>query len=530
MVSYAWFFEPVSMHFLCFHSCRPVFVCLSNAGFPAFFAWIRALPDCFGFNRLEHFLQLHAVPLKNVSCQLVNTIPGRILTTRTFALNEYVTFAKRLVGLDNTTSYLIDNSCFFSYHNPYVGHVKWQQEGYNGGIFAIDKVLQPTVNQLAFFPTKTIFQIMSNHSDLSIFYALLVHLNIDTYLRVDSATAQLYSTVFAPVNQAFIGFNMSYLFNPFNRNEVRRWVLGHFVAGQTYLYQCPIFRTNQVLGSTTLFMEGGNFLTFTGTNQALQIRYGRNNATGNSQAQTIPPWVDIEATDGLIHKINCFLAAPQTPAPSPAASIIPSTSATVTASLTLSATHTVSGTFSPSLSPTTTVSASTTPSYSSTVSSTLSATFTASRTASSTVSSTMSSSVSPTLSPSISASATATPSPSITQSPEREDDDDGDDNDDSTRRRVLFDSEKALSERFKDAIRAKNAEAAAMVREVKHSRSLEAQALEAQEYAARASAAEKTWRKWDSFASLTERVGIEHLEEEVAQARVLANNFPGADN
>ena len=53
-------------------------------------------------------------------------------------------------------------------------------------------------------------------------------------------------------------------------------------------------------------LESGSFVTISGVGSVLTLGYGPNSGSP-FEAQTVPPWTNIETTSGIVHKINNLL-------------------------------------------------------------------------------------------------------------------------------------------------------------------------------------------------------------------------------
>jgi len=122
------------------------------------------------------------------------------------------------------------------------------------------------------------------------------------------------TTFFAPVDDAFRRLHprtVEWLYNA-TRNEnvtlLRQIILSHVFRGESYLYQCAFTDLIKNFASITEYMQSDLPVTFTGTDNILTL-------TGPpgtpSAAHTMPPWVDIDLLDGILHKVDGLLIPPE---------------------------------------------------------------------------------------------------------------------------------------------------------------------------------------------------------------------------
>jgi hypothetical protein len=111
---------------------------------------LRALPSCFGFNRLERFLHLHSSPVGDLTCSRGSSEPNAALVVRSYAPGESLGLWRNSSRADceeaECTSYksgehcgtasrlLIAHSCHTSRIDETGARVEKQLITLNGGI------------------------------------------------------------------------------------------------------------------------------------------------------------------------------------------------------------------------------------------------------------------------------------------------------------------------------------------------------------------------------------------------------------
>ena len=155
----------------------------------------------------------------------------------------------------------------------------------NGVIHVISKVLIP--------PTKTIAQIVSEDSELSLLLTAVVRAGL-----ADAVSGEGKFTVFAPTNAAFIaaGFPDADAINAAPVDAVASIVKAH-------LFGTNVFSSDLTAGATVPTLETGKSLLVGLTPPSVKI-VGSSNPASNI---IIPAGVNITATNGVIHKIDRVL-------------------------------------------------------------------------------------------------------------------------------------------------------------------------------------------------------------------------------